>query len=157
MWLLKSVTEDKIHMTFIEYRRLGAIQFIHHFALDISRKEKRYINFFVIENKTFALERAKQNIADYYTIVGIVEELYNFLFVLENLMPRYFANIRLQYMANGRTRIENMGLHRGNYTKINETTRRILRLALANEYELYEFIKQRFYLQFQQVLKKYTY
>ena len=108
------------------------------------------------ENKTFALERAKQNIIDYYTVVGIVEELYNFLFVLENLMPRYFANIRLQYMANGRTRIENVGVHRGNYTELSETSRGILTLALANEYELYEFIKQRFYAQFQQVLKKYT-
>ena len=108
------------------------------------------------ENKTFALEKAKQNIVDHYTVVGVVEELYNFLFVLENLMPRYFANVRLQYMVNGRTRVENVGVHRGNHMKLNETTRGILRLALANEYELYEFIKDRFYIQFQQVLKTYT-
>ncbi|CAF3955255.1 unnamed protein product [Rotaria sp. Silwood1] len=108
------------------------------------------------KNKTFALNKAKENIVNYYTVVGIVEELYNFLFVLEHLMPRYFANIRLAYMSNGMRRIDNK---RSNIVKNkdpSEVNKRALRVALVNEYELYNFIKRRFHLQFKQVLKTFT-
>ncbi|UJR19580.1 hypothetical protein I4U23_022715 [Adineta vaga] len=92
------------------------------------------------QNKTYALEKAKQNIIDYYTVVGIVEELYNFLFVLEHLLPKYFANVRLLYISNGMKK-ENVRLNRSSDRNLSKTSQILLRAALANEYDLYEFIK----------------
>ncbi|CAF3209734.1 unnamed protein product [Rotaria sp. Silwood2] len=108
------------------------------------------------KNKTFALNKAKENIVNYYTVVGIVEELYNFLFVLEHLMPRYFANIRLTYMSKGMRRTDNIRSNSSKTKGPSEVNKRALRAALVYEYELYDFIKQRFHLQFQQVLKTLT-
>ncbi|CAF4003780.1 unnamed protein product [Adineta steineri] len=104
------------------------------------------------ENKTFALQKAKQNIIDYYTVIGIVEELYNFLFVLEHIIPKYFANICQTYMSNG-MRKENVRSKKTKNNEPSETTKTLLRAALADEYDLYEFIKRRFNIQFQQVLQ----
>ncbi|CAF3678560.1 unnamed protein product [Rotaria sp. Silwood1] len=108
------------------------------------------------QNKTFALIKAKENIDKYYTVVGIVEELYNFLFVLEHLLPRYFANIRLTYMSKGMSRTDNKRSNIVENKDPSEVNKRALRAALANEYELYDFIKRRFHLQFQGVLKTFT-
>lgn len=107
------------------------------------------------QNKTFALQKAKKNIISYYSVVGLVEELYNFLFVLEYLMPKYFANICLAYMSNG-IRKENVRLKRATYKDPSEATKILLRAALANEYDLYEFVKRRFQRQFQQILQTLT-
>jgi dermatan/chondrotin sulfate uronyl 2-O-sulfotransferase UST len=105
------------------------------------------------KNKTFALQKAKENIRNYYTVVGVVEELYNFLFVLERLLPRYFANIRLAYIVHGRRRVDNTRSKKFANKAPSEATRVALRDALLEEYELYEFIKRRFHAQFQQVLR----
>ena len=104
-------------------------------------------------NKIFALEQAKQNIINHYTVVGIVEELYNFLFVLEYLMPRYFANVRLTYMSSGKERVENIGKVRRSSVVTSERTITMLRAELSYDYELYEFIKIRFHAQLQQLLE----
>lgn len=107
------------------------------------------------QNKSFALQRAKHNIINYYTVVGVVEELYNFLFVLEHLMPKYFANICLVYMSNG-MRKDNVQLKRSTDKNPSEATKTLLRAALANEYDFYEFIKERFHRQLQQILQTLT-
>ena len=106
-------------------------------------------------NKTFAVQKAKQNIIDYYTVVGIVEELYNFLFVIEHLMPKYFANICLTYMSDG-IKKDNVRLKGDREKNISEATKTLLRAALANEYDLYEFVKRRFHRQFHQILQTIT-
>ncbi|UJR07772.1 hypothetical protein I4U23_012055 [Adineta vaga] len=49
-------------------------------------------------NASFALQQAKQNVEYYYTVIGITEEFYKFLYVLEKLFPEYFQLARLLFM-----------------------------------------------------------
>jgi dermatan/chondrotin sulfate uronyl 2-O-sulfotransferase UST len=103
-------------------------------------------------NKTYALQKAKENIVKHYTVVGIVEELYNFFFVLENLLPRYFANVCLLYLSNGMSRMENMRTLKIS-RDLSAKGEAALRLALSKEYELYHFIKEHFHTQLYTVLQ----
>jgi dermatan/chondrotin sulfate uronyl 2-O-sulfotransferase UST len=103
-------------------------------------------------NHTFAMERAKWNVVNRYTVVGIIEELYNFLFVLERLLPHFFHNICLLFMEFG-VRKENANVKLENANPPSQETKTLLRQALARDYEFYDFVKDRFHVQFQQVLK----
>ena len=49
-----------------------------------------------------ALERAKQNVDQHYSVVGIIEDLYNFLVVLEHRMPQLFRGISKNYLKLGK-------------------------------------------------------
>ena len=107
----------------------------------------------ICENRSeLALNSAKQNIIKHYAVVGVLEELYNFLYVLENVLPRYFKGISLLYVSNGRTREETKTETKGRRLEPNEKTKEKLRKALIHEYNLYEFVKQRFHETFLQVL-----
>lgn len=101
----------------------------------------------------FTLKRAKKNVIENYVVIGFVEELYNFFFVLEHILPRYFKNICLTYMSSGHTREEKKTWTRGLRPEPLEKTKQLLREALADEYELYDFVKQRFHMQMRQILK----
>jgi dermatan/chondrotin sulfate uronyl 2-O-sulfotransferase UST len=105
------------------------------------------------QNKTYALFKAIDHVNRYYTVVGVVEELYNFLFVLEHILPRYFRGACLEYMQNGYNRVENMGLERDHRSELDPITLSRLTDALAEEYLFYHFVKQRFHSQLYQVLQ----
>ncbi|CAF1627286.1 unnamed protein product [Adineta ricciae] len=100
----------------------------------------------------YSLNEAKKNIINHYTVVGVVEELYNFLFLLERLFPRFFRNISLRYMSDDQIRIESSTRTTGKRPEPSNSTKAALRKALALEYDLYDFVKTRFQNQFQQVL-----
>lgn len=99
-----------------------------------------------------ALNLARQNIIKHYSVIGVLEKLYNFLFVLENLLPRHFKSITLSYMASGRARDETKTQTVGKRLEPSETTKAVLRHVLSREYELYEFVKLRFEELLRQVL-----
>ena len=50
----------------------------------------------------WALETAKQNLVNHYLVVGVTEEMRDFVRVLEAVLPRYFAGALDLYTA-GRT------------------------------------------------------
>ncbi len=49
-----------------------------------------------------SLQRAKQNVIQYYTLVGIAEELPGFMQVLEHIAPRYFKSAHKVFTDNGK-------------------------------------------------------
>ena len=105
------------------------------------------------QNKTFALEKAIENIVKYYTVVGVVEELYNFFFVLEYSLPRYFTNVRLDYMSGGMSKVENIRIRKTEWRDPSAKTAAALRAVLVEEYALYSFIKKRFHRQLYEILQ----
>ncbi|CAF1092883.1 unnamed protein product [Adineta ricciae] len=98
-------------------------------------------------NSTFALQQAKDNIEYYYTVVGVAELFYKFLYVLEKLLPQYFQLARLLFM-NTRSSDRLIDERDTNVPLPNGKTRDILKRLLRDEYELYEYIRTRFYDQY---------
>ncbi|CAF1066151.1 unnamed protein product [Adineta ricciae] len=98
-------------------------------------------------NSTFALQQAKDNIEYYYTVVGVAEAFYKFLYVLEKLLPEYFQLARLLFM-NTRSSDHLIDERDTNVPLPNGKTRNILKLLLRDEYELYDYIRIRFYDQY---------
>lgn len=45
-------------------------------------------------NDARALQRAKENVERYFSVVGVLEELNATLSVLENRLPRFFKNVQ---------------------------------------------------------------
>ncbi|CAF0804807.1 unnamed protein product [Rotaria sordida] len=95
------------------------------------------------EENDWALKQAKQNIDFFYTVVGIAEEFYKFLYVLEKLLPKYFKLIRLVFMnqRDPKHLIDERDL---NIQLPNKNTTKLLMPFLKYEYDLYNYIKQRF-------------
>ncbi|CAF2536483.1 unnamed protein product [Rotaria sp. Silwood2] len=96
----------------------------------------------------WALRKAKQNINLFYTVVGIAEEFYKFLYVLEKLLPQYFKLARLIFMnqQNSKILVDDRDL---NIRLPNENTIKLLKPLLQYEYDLYDYIKQRFLRQYE--------
>ncbi|CAF1220639.1 unnamed protein product [Adineta steineri] len=95
------------------------------------------------DDSTFALKQAKQNIDFFYTVIGIAEEFYSFLYVLEKLFPQYFKHARLIYM-NTRDSHQLADNRDVNIQLPNKMTIKLLEPYLKDEYELYNYIKRRF-------------
>ncbi len=54
------------------------------------------------EASHWALQQAKANVARYYAVVGLAEDLGKFFQVLEKVLPSYFRLTPLAYNSNGR-------------------------------------------------------
>ena len=48
-----------------------------------------------------ALEQAKKNVMENYLVVGVTEQLEDFLFVLEKLLPEFFTGVLDTYKTPG--------------------------------------------------------
>merc|ERR1719150_1535439 len=104
-----------------------------------------------IDNRAHALAQAKLHISRHYIAVGTTEHMSAFMQTLEVLLPRYFTNITaLFHKRDKETRESYRTVKR---PTIRDDTRQILRNNMAKEYELYEFVKQRFYNQYQKVIR----
>ena len=103
------------------------------------------------EPSTWVLERAKQNVERYYSLVGHVEELEKFYTVLEKTMPQYFRGLNTLYKKKG------VRLKKETATKVKKTlsdsSREYLRSLLGLEYEFYAYIKKRFEDSYRKVMK----
>jgi len=88
----------------------------------------------------WALENAKLNIEKWYPVIGTLEDLETTFFVLENKLPQFFKGISKIYFEELNEPHKNRGRARRSLPK---EALDILRGKLSQEYELYQFIKQR--------------
>ncbi|CAH1782997.1 unnamed protein product [Owenia fusiformis] len=90
-------------------------------------------------NRDYAMARAKRNIIKYYRAVGITEEFRQSLELLEATLPSYFQGAVRRY--------DEMPKKNVNMNKLQYPTRteKEIRYWLKDDYEMYNFIKERFY------------
>ncbi|CAF1106362.1 unnamed protein product [Rotaria sordida] len=104
------------------------------------------------EENDWALKQAKQNIDFFYTVVGIAEEFYKFLYILEKLLPQYFKLARILFMNQHDPKI--LADKRDINVRLpNKNTTKILMPFLKYEYDLYNYIKKRFLDQYNMLLE----
>jgi hypothetical protein len=86
------------------------------------------------------LEDAKRNMAKYYTVIGIQEDMRATFRLLEKRHPDVFSGILDAYNA---TPLWNVG--KSSHRPLLPETRARLQRTMATDIELYAFAKQRFY------------
>ncbi|XP_004527068.1 heparan sulfate 2-O-sulfotransferase pipe isoform X3 [Ceratitis capitata] len=115
---------------------------------------RRQMLFFCGQNKELcmpfnsyhAMQRAKRNVENYYSVIGTWEETNITLTVLEHYIPRFFAGAtEAYYRAENRLNKVNRNSFR---PSASEKVRDILNKNLTNEIEFYNFCKQRLYRQY---------
>ncbi|RMX54569.1 hypothetical protein pdam_00004589 [Pocillopora damicornis] len=93
-----------------------------------------------------ALRQAKINVIKNYLVVGVTEELEDFLFVLERLLPEFFSGVLNIY----RTPDDNLNSKMTSTKTVNKIgpspeVQQIMKKHLQLEYDFYEFVKERFH------------
>merc|ERR1712062_660333 len=88
----------------------------------------------------FCGQNEKLNIEKWYPVIGTLEDLETTFFVLENKLPQFFKGISKIYFEELNEPHKNRGRARRSLPK---EALDILRGKLSQEYELYQFIKQR--------------
>ncbi|XP_066288201.1 uronyl 2-sulfotransferase-like [Branchiostoma lanceolatum] len=98
-----------------------------------------------MEPSQMAVERAKENIRRHYAVVGVLEEFSSFLRVLEVVMPQFFRGAQDTWREAESKQME----HQKTAIKIppSEESREIMRQRLHLDYQVYDFIKERFHMQ----------
>lgn len=101
-------------------------------------------------NSSAALALAKYNIEHFYLFVGLLEYMDSSLKLLEHVYPSFFAGIADVH----RRQLKLAPVHvtpRKHRHRISNETRAILLQLLKPEYELYEFVRQRFVNQYKKI------
>ncbi|XP_066014984.1 uronyl 2-sulfotransferase [Pocillopora verrucosa] len=143
-WSFKG-TEEQKNMTFDECVKK---------EMDDCVKPQRvfYIIPYFCGNEAFcrkptsqALEQAKKNVMENYLVVGVTEQLEDFLFVLEKLLPEFFTGVLDTYKTpddnlNSRMTSTRTANKRGPSPEVQE----IMKKRMELEYEFYDFVKERF-------------
>ncbi|CAF1332592.1 unnamed protein product [Didymodactylos carnosus] len=101
-------------------------------------------------NSFRAFQQAKWNIEKYYTVVGLTEQFDEFLFVLQRLIPRYFRNVYQLYQTEGKPHLNKQPDGYAGRIPVPVTLNK-LKFLLKYDYELYNFVKKRFYEQYMQL------
>ncbi|CAH1793543.1 unnamed protein product [Owenia fusiformis] len=92
-----------------------------------------------INSSMVSIERAKANIEEYYTFIGITEHFNETLVAMETILPRFKNELTEAYNP---TKNANVG---DNKVRPDNTSIAVIRELLADDYDLYKFILQRFY------------
>ena len=99
-----------------------------------------------------ALRIAKENIQKHFIVVGLLEDLDKTHMVMECLMPE-----KMQQLGREHRRKE---LHVHSVHKVSqglsEEAALVMRERLSLEYELYNFVKERLEIQYQECMKRLT-
>ncbi|KAG1654965.1 Heparan sulfate 2-O-sulfotransferase 1 [Nymphon striatum] len=99
----------------------------------------------------WALEQAKHNLAHNYLVVGVMEEMQDFIAVLEYTLPEYFNGALKRYMSGGKSHL------RKTSNKIEPSTQTINKIQSTDiwklENEFYEFTLNHFQALRSQMLK----
>ena len=99
-----------------------------------------------------ALQIAKSNVEDNFAVVGVLEHLEESLAVMEHKLPQFFSGLTEEYRRQAdKTKIVNKNLIKSR--PISEEARAVLRQRLRNEYELYEFVKQKLLRQYNKLTR----
>ncbi|CAH1802374.1 unnamed protein product [Owenia fusiformis] len=95
-----------------------------------------------INTSMVSIERAKTNIEKYYTFIGITEHFKETLVAMETILPRFKNELSVAYKQKKEKR-ENVGR---NKVRPNNASIAVMKEVLADDYDLYKFILQRFYI-----------
>ena len=91
-------------------------------------------------NNKLALEIAKSNVNNYYSVVGITENIKDTLRVMEAKLPEFFSGSYNLYSSKDQSLTHN----RNNFKPfVSEVTKKLLRSNFTHEIEFYNFCKER--------------
>ncbi|XP_042884070.1 heparan sulfate 2-O-sulfotransferase pipe-like [Penaeus japonicus] len=90
-----------------------------------------------------ALQMAKYNAENFYSAVGVLEDLHLSYKVLEKYLPRFFAHSSGSDIGTGTVRFNSQE----NKPSVKNSTRLMMETFLKEDIELYFFLKQRLHLQ----------
>ena len=94
-----------------------------------------------------ALQIAKDNVEQNFAVVGVLEHLTESLAVMEDRLPQFFSGLSEQYKRQlERNEIVNKNLIKSH--PLSKEAKSVLRELLSNEYELYDYVKQKLFRQF---------
>ena len=103
-------------------------------------------------NNQEALEMAKRNVAQHYTVVGVLEMWEDTLEVLEHQLPFFFTGAREVYKNKFKqVRKMSQNFHKG---FVSEEIKEIVRRNFSREMEFYEFVKDRLQVQLDQIRER---
>ncbi|CAH1786349.1 unnamed protein product, partial [Owenia fusiformis] len=103
---------------------------------------KRWFTGRYTNSTTWSIARAKHNIERYYKFIGLTEHFNDTLKGLEIIIPRFKQGILTDVYRN--TTNKNVGHHNPNPRN---STLVLMKKLLVDDYDIYEFIRQRFYIQ----------
>ncbi|XP_076048250.1 heparan sulfate 2-O-sulfotransferase hst-2-like [Oratosquilla oratoria] len=89
-----------------------------------------------------ALQRAKRHVENYYSVVALLEEYLLSFKVLEEYVPRFFANVTSEKMSSGTIKRKTTFK-----PPVSNSTKNLLRNILKEDMEFYDFAKQRLHKQ----------
>ena len=103
-------------------------------------------NFFVIMGDTCNSREAVANVERSYAVVGVMEEFYLSMQILEKMVPRFFAGAPQIYSKLSR----NLGAVNKNIyqPKVDEKIKDLVRKNMTREVDFYNFCRQRLYKQY---------
>ncbi|RMX60358.1 hypothetical protein pdam_00022813, partial [Pocillopora damicornis] len=146
------------HIRFVDFKRFGAVQPIYinlirdplarmvssyyYTRFGDHREGERNWSFKGTEEQK---NMAKKNVMENYLVVGVTEQLEDFLFVLEKLLPEFFTGVLDTYKTpddnlNSRMTSTRTANKRGPSPEVQE----IMKKRMELEYEFYDFVKERF-------------
>ncbi|KAG8252865.1 Heparan sulfate 2-O-sulfotransferase 1 [Homalodisca vitripennis] len=98
---------------------------------------------FWVHGSNWALEQAKRNLLAHYLIVGVTEELTDFIAILESALPSFFHGALQHFQSSNKSHLRrtNQKVEPSNETVAQIKKSRIWRM----ENELYEFALEQFY------------
>ncbi|XP_064105763.1 heparan sulfate 2-O-sulfotransferase pipe-like [Macrobrachium nipponense] len=99
-------------------------------------------------NNEAALRTAKLHVEEWYPVVGVLEDINATLTVLEHKLPRFFRGVTDLYYNDLLAPHHNKNRYRPRTSKYVED---LLRRNLTDEYDFYNFVRQRLNLQYRQV------
>ncbi|XP_076304948.1 uronyl 2-sulfotransferase-like isoform X2 [Tachypleus tridentatus] len=103
----------------------------------------------MILNSEWALEKAKENVEKYYSVVGVLEQMDITIKVMEAYLPQFFRGL---FKVHKKTGIVNKTSKKD---KVPRRIKEMLKRNLKTEYEFYNFIIDRLHKQYRTLkLKK---
>ena len=96
-------------------------------------------------NSERALQKAMAVVDEHYSVVGILEDLNGTFQALENYVPRFFKNINSRF-NKAKEEVKNKN-YNPNKKRIPNTLRKTLEHKFSNDFEFYDFCKQRLHMQ----------
>ena len=98
-----------------------------------------------------ALQIAKYNVEHNFAVVGLLEHLNETMAVLEHKLPQFFAGASARYRLQQAEHGAQVNKNTVKSSGISDDVRAVMRQRLSNEYELYEYVKQKLLKQYNKV------
>ncbi|ELT95052.1 hypothetical protein CAPTEDRAFT_225063 [Capitella teleta] len=140
---IRSMTDSERNMSFDDCVRSSHPDCVHPFNYSVLVPYFCGLDEFCRYPGPKSLAQAKANLKQHYTIVGLADQMEDFYWALERLLPDYFRGILDLYRRNeSKMRAEYKTNAKG--TCSNETRSLLKRNILIEEYDLYHFARKMF-------------